>query len=219
MDKQTKVLTGRDSSHLVDYNGFKLLEGTLDSFLKLKKTLSPSIELSIVSAFRSYERQLHIWNEKAEGKRKLYNRAGKLIDYKTLSNREKLEAIMIWSAIPGASRHHWGSDLDVFDKKVKDKSQVDLNHEEYLGDFAHLTNTLTNLIESSSSCGFFRPYDKDRGAISVELWHISDENLSKDLLSNYTLEVFEENLIDSEIIFKDEILKKREEIFGRYIVL
>ena len=26
------------------------------------------------------------------------------------------DAILLWSALPGASRHHWGTDFDVFDR-------------------------------------------------------------------------------------------------------
>ena len=30
-----------------------------------------------------------------------------------------MAAILVWSALPGASRHHWGTDLDVFDRAVQ----------------------------------------------------------------------------------------------------
>ncbi len=30
------------------------------------------------------------------------------------SEQQKLSAILRWSALPGASRHHWGCDFDVF---------------------------------------------------------------------------------------------------------
>ena len=32
-----------------------------------------------------------------------------------LSPAERIEAILRWSALPGASRHHWGTDLDLID--------------------------------------------------------------------------------------------------------
>ncbi len=32
-----------------------------------------------------------------------------------LSDLEKCKAMLRWSAVPGASRHHWGTEIDIFD--------------------------------------------------------------------------------------------------------
>jgi len=31
---------------------------------------------------------------------------------------EKIASILRWSALPGTSRHHWGTDLDIIDAKA-----------------------------------------------------------------------------------------------------
>src|SRR5690606_24944631 len=80
------------------------------------------IELEIVSAFRPFERQLTIWNEKYLGIRPLLDRHGNPLDASRLDERARVEAILVWSALPGASRHHWGTDIDVIDRSAVEAS-------------------------------------------------------------------------------------------------
>lgn len=56
------------------------------------------ITLEVVSAFRSYRSQKTIWE------RKWHATSG--------SPHEKTAAAMAYSAFPGTSRHHWGTDID-----------------------------------------------------------------------------------------------------------
>jgi hypothetical protein len=37
------------------------------------------------------------------------------LDALQLGETERLHAILHWSALPGTSRHHWGTDLDIYD--------------------------------------------------------------------------------------------------------
>ena len=73
--------------------------------------------LTVASAYRSFERQLSIWNAKAEGRRVVLDSAGLPVDMMALDPWQQVQAILRWSALPGASRHHWGTDLDIYDKK------------------------------------------------------------------------------------------------------
>ena len=68
--------------------------------------LEEGIEIEIVSAYRSYERQKFIWN------RKFYSNAEKGI-----SPKENINKIIEYSTLPGTSRHHWGTDIDIIDGK------------------------------------------------------------------------------------------------------
>ena len=72
-------------------------------------------DLQLVSAYRSFERQLAIWNAKAEGRRELLDAQGQPLPFESLTPEQRLFAIMRWSAVPGLSRHHWGTDIDIFD--------------------------------------------------------------------------------------------------------
>ena len=91
----------------------------------------------------------------------------------TLREPELVDAILCWSAIPGGSRHHWGSDLDVIDAAAMPQGyQVQLVPEEYAADgvFARLTSWLD---ANMHRYGYFRPYASDRGGAAVEPWHLS----------------------------------------------
>ena len=95
-----------------------LHQSTYHAFVKLNQLSKESgFDLQIISGFRNYERQLQIWNNKASGMRDLFNSSGNKIDTLTLEKKELLNAIMFYSAIPGFSRHHWGTEIDVFDAK------------------------------------------------------------------------------------------------------
>lgn len=66
----------------------------------------------VVSATRTYQHQKNIWQAKYLGKRK----SGGVFLNESMSSQEKVNAILNYSSMPGTSRHHWGSDLDLFFK-------------------------------------------------------------------------------------------------------
>ena len=69
------------------------------------------IDIGITSSFRDFFAQERIWNMKWRGERPLYDTAGRVREHAALAPRELIEAILCWSALPGASRHHWGTEL------------------------------------------------------------------------------------------------------------
>ena len=86
---------------------------------------------------------------------------------------ERVDAILWWSALPGASRHHWGTDFDVMDARAMPAGyKLQVVPAEYLagGPFHRLT---TWLDAHMHAFGFFRPYTTDRGGVSPEPWHLS----------------------------------------------
>ena len=100
------------------------------------------VALTPRSGFRDFDTQLLIWNAKWAGERPLYDRQGALLDRAQLSDAQTVEAILHWSAIPGGSRHHWGSDVDVFDAAAAPAGyKVQLIPSEYASDgvFARLS--------------------------------------------------------------------------------
>ncbi|WP_241497984.1 M15 family metallopeptidase [Moraxella catarrhalis] len=64
----------------------------------IDKAQKDNIKLSVVSAFRSYQRQKQIWENKWG------NRPNDDINH--------AKNILKWSSFPGTSRHHWGTDVD-----------------------------------------------------------------------------------------------------------
>ena len=37
------------------------------------------------------------------------------LDVSSLTDKQRIFAILRWSALPGCSRHHWGTDMDIWD--------------------------------------------------------------------------------------------------------
>jgi LAS superfamily LD-carboxypeptidase LdcB len=175
--------------------------------------------MDIASSYRSVERQLLIWNNKWSGKRPLYDRNGELLVAEDLSDDDKLKAILIWSALPGASRHHWGTDLDVYDAKAVEATgkPLELIEAEYTHGspcFA-LAQWIDKYLESF---GFYRPYLTDTGGVAIEPWHISHQGQSKKVESELSITEFETLLQQIDIRGRDTILKHLDWIWHVYVL-
>jgi len=133
-------------------------------------------DLAIASGYRDYQRQLTIWNAKAQGERPVFDSNGNPLQLADLDEWGRLQAILRWSALPGASRHHWGTDIDVYDKAaVPDHYRVQLTPDEVADDgpFGPLHRWLDERIAGDAARDFFRPYAHDRGGVAPERWHLS----------------------------------------------
>ena len=127
------------------------------------------------------------------------------MDYSALSVEEILHAILRWSALPGASRHHWGTDVDVYDAAAVPKGyQVQLTPEEVNpgGMFGPLHEWLDH---AKMQFGFYRPYDEDRGGVSPERWHLSFGPCAKECYEALTLELLWVFLEGVELGWKDVV--------------
>ena len=171
-------------AHGLSAESFTLLsEGVLvdseagKAFLKLsKRAAKAGFDMRIASAFRSYDRQTRIINEKWLGQRVVLNDQGDSLDRSVLTDAQWLEAILRFSALPGTSRHHWGTDLDIWDAAAVDPDyRLSLTSAEYGpgGVFEEMTQWLDARIAADDAEGFFKPYDRDRGGVAPEPWHIS----------------------------------------------
>lgn len=173
-----RQLTGRDDSHLVTLeNGHRLQAEVADAFAALQAVARESgFELAIASSFRSYDRQLMIFNGKACGTRAVHDDDGQPVEMAQLSPLQQLHAILRFSALPGTSRHHWGTDLDVYDAAVMPpRYQLQLSPQEVApgGMFDPLHRWLDARIAAGESFGFYRPYARDTGGVAPERWHLS----------------------------------------------
>lgn len=175
-------------------------------------------ELRIASGYRDFERQLAIWNAKASGERPVLGEQGELLDVATLSNKQTVDAIMRWSALPGASRHHWGSDIDVYDAAALPEGEaVQLTRAESESLFAPFHEWLSNYISSEDNPGFYRPYDVDRGGVAPEPWHLSYAPLACQFERLLTPELLQMALRESDIALKAEVLASLPELFARFV--
>lgn len=177
-------------------------------------------DLAIASGYRSFSRQLLIWNDKAAGKRPLYDSEGRLIKPGSLDGWPLVEAILRWSALPGGSRHHWGTDIDIYDRSaVAADYAVQLSVAEVAdnGLFGPLHNYLDKLMAADQALGFYRPYEHDNGGISPERWHLSYAPLADRYQHELNLDALVEVVSASPLLLKNVILDNIEEIFQRFI--
>jgi LAS superfamily LD-carboxypeptidase LdcB len=175
------------------------------------------IELAAISCFRSFEQQLAIWNGKFLGRRPLLSRSGELLDALALDEPARIDAILNWSALPGASRHHWGTDFDVIDRAALPAgARVQLVPAEYApgGWFAPLDAWLA---EHAADYGFFRPYDVDRGGVLPEPWHLSFAPLASLALQDLGIEVLAASLADAPLEGRDSVHARLPELHRRFV--
>lgn len=175
--------------------------------------------LQVASSYRSFDRQLLIWNNKANGVRPVLDQFGQEIDIKSLSDTEKVFAILRWSALPGASRHHWGTDLDIYDiSNITADYQLQLTVEETEGDgpFSEFHRWLSQELQENPR-GFYRPYIAGVGGIAPEPWHLSYAPIAKPLSMQLSEDLICEQIQISDIALKPAILENLDEIYMRYV--
>lgn len=136
------------------------------------------ITLTIRSATRNFYRQKQIWESKWNGKR-LQN--GENLVQTTPDPIERAKKILHTSSMPGTSRHHWGTDIDLnafensYFKAGKGKAEYDW------------------LVANAGQHGFGQPYTEKGEArpngYEEERWHWSYLPLAKSYLKSYESQV------------------------------
>jgi LAS superfamily LD-carboxypeptidase LdcB len=213
-------LTGRASTHVQEVPELGCIlhcAATAQALAMHSAARAAGIELAIVSSFRGFDKQVAIWNAKFKGERVLNGRDGVALNHAILSESALIDAILIWSALPGASRHHWGTDVDVIDRAaVPHDYRPQLVQAEFApgGPFVRLDAWLA---DNMAKFGFFRPYATDRGGVLPEPWHLSFAPLAAPALAALTLEVLREALAGSSMHGREAVLARLPQLYPRYV--
>lgn len=201
-------LIGKDESSIVG-NSYttKMHKETSAAFQKMKATaLAEGINIELVSAYRSFQRQKEIF----EGKYKRFTAQG-------LNPIKAIEKIIEYSTIPGTSRHHWGTDIDIIDANAKPRPKSVLQPELFHGEglFCKLKDWLN---ENANSFGFYEVYTDNpkRKGFKYEPWHFSYAPVSRPMLEEYKkLDILkilqEEKILGSEYFSNAFITQYRKE--------
>jgi LAS superfamily LD-carboxypeptidase LdcB len=220
-------LTGQTEHHLcssadAERLGAPVHRDVVEPFLQLREEArKEGFDVRIESAFRGFDRQLGIWNRKAGGRQAVLDSDAVPLDITKLSERDLVYAILRWSALPGASRHHWGTDIDIFDEAARPEGyEVQEVPEEVNpgGMFGPLHQWLDGRIAAGASFGFFRPYDRDRGGVAPERWHISYAPISDALLRRLTPDLLRETVRAADMKLKEVVLRELDGIYERFVV-
>lgn len=163
------------------------------------------IDLRVVSGYRSYDRQQAIWNRKFNK----YQKQG-------LSTEQIFDKIVEYSTVPGTSRHHWGTDLDIIDASATYSGDVLVPSKFHgNGPFCKMKEWMD---QHAADFGFELVYtsNSNRTGFKYEPWHFSYVPLSrkhyKDYLENINLKEF---LRSQRILGMDDITDER---LDRYLL-
>lgn len=136
------------------------------------------IKLTIRSATRNFYRQKQIWESKWTGNRL---QGGENLAQTTADPVARAKKILRTSSMPGTSRHHWGTDMDLnafensYFKAGKGKAEYDW------------------LVANAGKHGFGQPYTAKGEArpngYEEERWHWSYLPLAKTYLAAYEKQV------------------------------
>lgn len=183
-------------------NPYKLRSEVYEAFTRMQKAAQKEgVKIAIISGYRSYDRQLYIWNRK-------FNRYKK----QGLSDSKSAKKIIEYSTCPGTSRHHWGTDMDIVQQVEKMPKQLlvakNFNNK---GAFCELHQWMQR---HAADYGFYLVYtnDKNRTGFSYEPWHYSYRPTSIKILKKaLELRVYERLLEKQETVlnfsyFKTHIL-------------
>lgn len=215
----TEQLTGQVISHLTKItNNIYLHKQTAPAFLALQVAAKKAgFNLQVASGFRSFERQQLIWNNKYSGKTTLLDQNERPLMRERLSDVEKLYTILHWSALPGASRHHWGSDLDIFDPSLLPKNiSLQLNVNEY-NEGGYFFDLSIWLSENMHQFGFYRPYQKYTGGVAVEPWHLSYFPIAENVLERLDIDLIAKTITENNVLGKSLILEHLPIIYKKFI--
>ena len=194
----------------------------LDAFQLLRSDAEKEgFDLRIRSGFRSFDGQLAIWNRKVRGELAVLDDHSKKIPVDTVHKRDLLCYILRWSALPGASRHHWGTEIDYYAYNgFTVGGHIELVPDEYRdgGPCADADRWLNAFIAEKMAHSFFKPYGRDRGGVHPEPWHLSWAPLADHCQNALKADLLLAKLQASPILLKEFIVDAYPEIWSRFVV-
>ena len=182
--------------------GLLLHQETYEAFKKMHaKAKAEGIELRILSATRNFDTQKSIWEAKWLGSRKIEN--GKDASKVYPDPVQRALKILEYSSMPGTSRHHWGTDIDINNlNNSYFKSGKGLKEYQWLQ-------------HNAASFGFCQPYTAGRPAGYLEeRWHWSYLPLAQKLTDQAKIRLKNEAIAG----FKGAQTAKQIEVVKHYVL-
>jgi len=130
--------------------------------------LKDGIKLNIISGTRSFDNQSSIWKAKWNDPQ-----------FAAIENTAaRVTELLRWSSMPGTSRHHWGTDMDLVTLQP-----------EYFNTHAG-KKMYAWMQKNAATYGFYQPFTADRETgYKEEKWHWSYLPLSKLYLNEYVKQI------------------------------
>ncbi len=181
-----------------------LLAEVYEAFKKMYSAAqSDGVRLIIISGFRDFDHQVRIWNNKWNGIQMLEgNIRATDIDNKL----ERTIEILKYSAMPGTSRHHWGTDIDL----------NSLSNSYFKR--GHGLKVYKWLLENAAKFGFHQPYTElatsRNSGHAQENWHWTYLPVSKKYLNAFRNVITLEDLSG----FEGDDLVKEVNVIRNYVL-
>lgn len=133
------------------------LKEVMESYWRLKEEASKAgWRLILVSGHRSFGSQRRIWNR--------HNRQFSKIE--KLDQKGRVRAIMSTVSVPGLSRHHWGTELDISEETLRGQLvKIKPDTPQKVIDFYQW------MEQNAPRFGFCKVYLGNKGSIMDEPWH------------------------------------------------
>lgn len=148
-----------------DKSGMMLRKEAFEAFKRMWESAKKAgVSLKIISSTRNFAQQKTIWEEK-------WSRFAS----QAPAPKDRALKILEYSSMPGSSRHHWGTDMDL----------NDLNNPSFEpgGKYEKVYEWL---LAHAHEFGFYQPYTAGRPfGYHEEKWHWSYTPLSKPFLAQY----------------------------------
>ncbi len=178
-----------------------LRKETYEAFVKMAVAAKKdSVFLFIISATRNFAAQKTIWENKWEGRT--------LVEGKDLTavadHKIRALLILLYSSMPGTSRHHWGTDMDL---NALDNSYFSAGNGLKIYQW---------LQTHAAKFGFCQPYTSKttrRTGYEEEKWHWSYLPISKELLKEYKSKIGYADIKD----FKGSEVAKKINVIENYV--
>ena len=198
----TEILIGMDNSRIVS-DTILLEKETYSAFIKMKDAAEKDgIVIKLVSGFRDFYRQQMIWN----------NKYRKFTNEFSLDGPTAIKEIIRFSTIPGTSRHHWGTEIDIIDKNFQNEKDLLISKKYEEGG---IFNSLKKWMDKNSKrFGFYIVYDDDsnRPGFEYEPWHYTYKPVSdlyqREFLKLDLKSIISKTKVEGKEFINDEFIKK-----------
>ncbi|MBK8555473.1 MAG: M15 family metallopeptidase [Lewinellaceae bacterium] len=171
-ERKDFVKVGRPYS---DKDGMVLRRETFEAFRKMwNAARKDGVMLNIISSTRNFDRQKAIW----EGKWERFAADAPEPEARALK-------ILEYSSMPGSSRHHWGTDIDLNDLENSSFAPG--------GKYANVYRWLSRHAQEYGFCQPYTEQDEKRpNGYHEEKWHWSYMPLSGPFLAQYKANISNE---------------------------
>ena len=159
----------------------------------IKDANKQGVIIKVVSSYRNFNHQNRIWKRK-------YNKFISL----GYSPKKAVDKVKEYTAIPGTSRHHWGTDVDLSNGQNSLTNSVKKKFTIWMDNNAH-------------KYGFYRVYtnNKLRSGYNYESWHYSYRKISRQMLIQYNqlnlVKILKNQQIAGNQFFTEAFIKKYKE--------